>query len=232
MRIPYSETYEKRKFYHSLVFPAFFLFVIWFMHFIQVALQVSFVRLGVFPQELDGLIGILTSPLIHANLKHLADNSIPVFLLSLAIFYFYREIAYKIFFLIYFFTGSLVWLFGREAYHIGASGLVYGFAAFLFLSGVLRKNRNLLAISLLVIFLYGGLVWGLLPYDYSISWESHLMGALTGFVLAVFYRHHGPEKEHYSWEDEPEDEKTDPVENIYVQDSTLPRNPIDRFFIL
>ncbi len=200
---------EKKKFLHSLVFPLFFLFLIWFVRFTEVGLEVSFVKFGVLPHKINGLIGILTSPLIHADLKHLADNSIPVFILSLAIFYFYREISYKIFFLIYLITGSLVWLGGREAYHIGASGLVYGFAAFLFLSGVLRRNRSLMAISLLVIFLYGSLVWGLLPYDYSVSWESHLMGALTGFLLAVYFRRHGPERDHYSWEDEPEEEKPD-----------------------
>jgi len=216
---------DKKIFYHSLVFPTFFLFLIWFIRFTEVALDVSFVRFGVFPQKLDGLPGILTSPLIHADIKHLADNSVPVFLLSLAIFYFYREISYKIFFMIYLLTGSLVWLGGREAYHIGASGLVYGFAAFLFLSGVLRKNRSLMAISLLVIFMYGGLVWGLLPYDYAVSWESHLMGALTGFLLAVYYRHTGPEKDHYSWEDEPDEESSDPAENFSSEDSDGSRNP-------
>jgi membrane associated rhomboid family serine protease len=198
---------EKKKFYHSLIFPAFFLFLIWFIRFTEVGLEVSFVRYGVFPQKWNGLLGILTSPLIHANLKHLADNSVPVFVLSLAIFYFYREIAYKIFFIIYFVSGLLVWFVGREAYHIGASGLIYGFASFLFFSGVIRKNINLLAISLLVIFLYGSLIWGILPYDYQISWESHLMGAITGIAVAVLYRDQGPERKKYSWEDEEEKEE-------------------------
>jgi len=167
------------------------------------------VRYGLFPLKIKGLLGILTSPLIHADFKHLADNSVPLFFLSLAIFYFYREIAYKIFFIIYFVSGILVWFVGREAYHIGASGLIYGFASFLFVSGVLRKNVSLLAISLLVTFLYGSLVWGILPYDYKISWESHLMGAVTGIVLAVLYRDKGPEREKYSWETEEETPEDD-----------------------
>ncbi|MCK4920530.1 MAG: rhomboid family intramembrane serine protease, partial [Bacteroidales bacterium] len=121
------------------------------------------------------------------------DNSIPVFFLSLALFYFYREVSYQVFFLSYLSTGLLVWLVGREAYHIGASGIIYSLAAFLFVSGILRKNRNLLAISLLVTFLYGSMIWGLLPYDYKISWESHLMGAITGVALAFIYRKYGPE---------------------------------------
>jgi len=196
---------EKKKFYHSLIFPSFFIFLIWFIKLTEIGLDTSFVKFGVFPQKMAGLAGILTSPLIHADFKHLADNTVPVFLLSFAIFYFYREIAYKIFFIIYFVSGLLVWFAGREAYHIGASGLVYGFASFLFFSGVLRKNMNLLAISLLVIFLYGSLVWGILPYDYKVSWESHLMGGLTGIVLSVYYRKQGPERKKYSWEEE-EDE--------------------------
>jgi len=196
---------EKKKFYHSLIFPSFFIFLIWFIKLTEIGLDTSFGKFGVFPQKMAGLAGILTSPLIHADFKHLADNTVPVFLLSFAIFYFYREIAYKIFFIIYFVSGLLVWFAGREAYHIGASGLVYGFASFLFFSGVLRKNMNLLAISLLVIFLYGSLVWGILPYDYKVSWESHLMGGLTGIVLSVYYRKQGPERKKYSWEEE-EDE--------------------------
>jgi membrane associated rhomboid family serine protease len=206
---------EKRKFYHSLIFPSFFLFLIWFVRFAEVGLQLSFVKFGVYPQEWHGLFGILTAPLIHADLKHLADNSVPVFVLSLAIFYFYREIAYKIFFFVYLVSGMLVWIVGREAYHIGASGLIYGFASFVFFSGVLRKNVNLLAISLLVIFLYGSLIWGILPYDYQISWESHLMGAITGALLALYYRNEGPERQKYSWEEEPETEDPPASDNEY-----------------
>lgn len=115
--------------------------------------------------------------------------------MSLALFYFYREVSYQVFFFSYISTGVLVWLVGREAYHIGASGIIYSLAAFLFVSGVLRKNRKLLAISLLVIFLYGSMIWGLFPYDYKISWESHLMGAISGVVLAFIYREYGPQSD-------------------------------------
>ncbi|MCB8999432.1 MAG: rhomboid family intramembrane serine protease [Bacteroidales bacterium] len=213
---------EKKIFFYSLVFPAFFLFLLWFIKLTELGLDVSFVKFGLYPHQWRGLIGILTAPLIHADFNHLADNSVPVFVLSLAIFYFYRQIAYKVFFLIYFISGFLVWIAGREAYHIGASGLVYGFVTFLFFSGVIRKNINLLAISLLVIFLYGSLVWGLLPYDYKISWESHLMGALTGAALAVLYRKEGPEREKYSWETESDEEDGDqelPSENYFEHTS-------------
>ncbi len=200
---------EKKRFIHSLVFPGFFLFLIWFIKFVEFGLDVNFSSLGIYPLKLKGLTGIITAPLIHANIKHLFDNSVPLFFLSLALFYFYRDVAYRVFFLIFFLTGMLVWLVGREAYHIGASGIVYGLATFLFTSGILRRNRNLLAISMLVIFLYGSMVWGLFPYDYHISWESHLMGALTGIALSFIYRHEGPEPDDDSLEDEEESEPED-----------------------
>lgn len=212
---------ERIKFFHALIFPCFFLFLIWFVKFIEFGLQADFTHFGIYPGEWKGLTGIITAPLVHADMKHLIDNSFPVFVLSVAIFYFYREIAYKIFFIVYFVTGFLVWIAGREAYHIGASGLIYGFAAFLFLSGVLRKNTNLLSISLLVIFLYGSLIWGILPYDYTISWESHLMGGLTGFAMAVIYRNEGPPRQKYSWEDEDEDEIEDENEDEENIDSPI-----------
>lgn len=184
---------EKKQFILSLVFPVFFLFLLWFFKFIEFGLDTNLAYLGIYPLKVKGLIGIITAPLIHADLNHLFNNSLPVFFLSLALFYFYREVSYQVFFLSYLSTGILVWFIGREAYHIGASGIIYSLAAFLFVSGVLRSNRKLLAISLLVIFLYGSMIWGLFPYDYKISWESHLMGALTGVALAFIYRKYGPE---------------------------------------
>ena len=183
---------EKKKLFQSLLFPAFFVIIIWLIKITEIVFDIDLVYLGLYPLKWRGLIGILTAPLIHADLRHLFDNSIPVFLLSLAIFYFYSPVAYKVFFLTWIITGILVWIGGRSSYHIGASGLIYGFASFLFFSGIIRNSINLLAISLLVVFLYGGLVWGIFPFDYKISWESHLFGALTGFFLALAYREYGP----------------------------------------
>jgi membrane associated rhomboid family serine protease len=131
----------------------------------------------------------------------------PVLLLSLALFYFYRDIAYKIWLLIYLIGGILLWAVGRPAYHIGASGLIYGLAAFLFLSGVLRRVRSLMAISLLVVFWYGGMVWGLLPFDFEVSFEAHITGAVAGIILAVVYRDQGPEPERALLEEEEEEEE-------------------------
>ena len=202
---------EKRKFYHSLVFPAFFLLLIWVIKISESSLEMSFSHLGLFPLKAEGLKGILFSPLLHADFKHLFDNSVPLFFLSVAIFYFYRPVAYRVFFLIWLISGIVVWLTARPAYHIGASGLVYGFAAFVFFSGVIRNNIHLLAISLLVVFLYGGLVWGIFPYDFRVSWESHLVGGLSGVAMAFYYRSYGPPSTKKIWDDD--DDETEGMDN-------------------
>jgi membrane associated rhomboid family serine protease len=193
---------EKQRLIRAAYIPALLLFIIWAIKGIEVLGDVSFSTLGVYPLKEYGLPGIILSPLIHADFNHLFNNSIPLVLLSTAIFYFYKPIAYKIIILIWLVTGLCVWLGGRPSYHIGASGLIYGFASFLFFSGVLRKNIKLMAISLLTIFLYGGMVWGVLPLDWKISWESHLFGSLAGLTFAFIYADEGPQKE-----ETPEDEE-------------------------
>ena len=193
---------EKKRFAFSLVFPGFFLLLMWGVKFFETGMEISLVQGGVYPRKWSGLQGILFSPLIHSDWKHLVNNSMPVLLLSLALFYFYRDIAYKIWFLIYFIGGFLLWCLGRPAYHIGASGLIYGLAAFLFLSGLIRRVNSLTAISLLVVFWYGSMVRGLLPFDFEVSFEAHITGAVSGLLLAVVYRDQGPEPEKSELEEE------------------------------
>ena len=96
---------EKRKLIHSLVFPVFFLFLMWLVKIIEIIFNVDLVFLGIYPLKAEGLAGILTSPLIHGDFSHLISNSFPLLILGTCLFYFYRKIAYKAFFLIYFLTG-------------------------------------------------------------------------------------------------------------------------------
>jgi len=198
---------EKKRFIHSLVFPAFFLLLIWAVKFFEYGMELSLAGGGVYPRRFSGLKGVLFSPLIHGDWKHLINNSAPVFLLSLALFYFYRDIAYRIWILIYLIGGILLWVVGRQAYHIGASGLVYGLAAFLFLSGLIRRVRRLTAISLLVVFWYGSMWWGLLPIDFEVSFEAHITGAISGLTLALVYRDLGPEPDRRILDEEEEEEE-------------------------
>lgn len=200
---------DKKKILQSLIPPGLFVALLWLIKGIEVTFNISLVHLGIYPQHWKGLIGIFTSPLIHENWSHLLSNSGPLLVLGGVIFYFYRSVSYSVFFLIYIMTGLWVWSMGREAYHIGASGVVYGLVAFVFTSGVLRRDSRLLALSMLVVFLYGSLVWGVFPElfpEKNISWESHLMGFLSGFVVAFYYRRKGPPPKEYKWEEEEDEE--------------------------
>jgi membrane associated rhomboid family serine protease len=199
---------ERQKFIRSLIFPSLFLFLLWLVKLIELVSEQDFYIYGIYPRELYGIKGIFLAPFLHSGLNHLIDNSLPLFLLMVALFYFYHEIAFKVFILSFLITNIMVWLGARASFHIGASGLIYSFASFLFFSGILRRYPRLVAISLLVVFLYGGLVWGLFPVDMSISFESHIYGAIVGLVLSFFYKKYGPQREIYPWEIE-EDENTD-----------------------
>ncbi len=182
-----------------------FLVTIWVVKYIEIKFGLSFAHFGILPMELSGLKGILAAPLIHGDLQHLYHNSVPFVILSLGVIYFYGEVSDKILLYSYLGTGILVWFFGRPSFHIGASGVVYALASFVFFSGLIRRHAQLIAVSLLVVFLYGGMVWGVLPVSAEISWESHLLGAIMGLILAVVYRKMGPQRKKYDWELEEEE---------------------------
>jgi len=211
---------EYKRFILSLIPPAVILLVIWMVKIVEVIDGNELFYFGIYPRRITGLMGILASPFIHANFNHLINNTVPFFFLLVAIFYFYQMVAWRVLIISYLVTGALVWLIARSSYHVGASGLIYSFAAFLFVSGIIRRNINLLAISMLVIFLYGSMVWGIFPYRPDMSFESHLMGLIVGVMLAVLYRHEGPGPTAFisDMQDEPEDGEGD---------ETTPNSPPD-----
>jgi len=192
-----------------MLIPSVFIILLWLIMFLESQLDTSFFYLGIYPLEVRGLTGIITSPFIHNDYGHLFNNTIPLFVLGTAVFYFYSEIAFSVAGWSWILTGLFVWIAGRDAWHIGASGLVYALASFLFFSGIIRKYFRLMALSLLVVFLYGSMVWGMFPLiDIHVSWESHMLGAGAGLILAVLYRKQGPQKKMPDWyfEDEYDDE--------------------------
>jgi membrane associated rhomboid family serine protease len=201
---------DRIKILNSLLFPSLFVLAMWLVKSIQLITDYNLSSLGIMPLKAEGLTGIITAPFIHGSLAHISANTIPIWVLGTLLFYVYRNIAWKVFFLVWIVTGLWVWVLGREAYHIGASGIVYGLAAFLFFSGIFRRDGRLLAITFLVAFLYGSMIWGLFPDlfpEKNISWESHLMGLIAGLVMAIFFKGEGgPVKKKYSWELEEEDE--------------------------
>ena len=201
---------------NPLKFPTLLLTIIWLVKLFELIFEHDFIIYGVLPRNFSGFRGIFLSPLIHSDINHLLRNSLPVFILCAIIFNFYKQIANKIFIYLYFISGLWLWCIGRESFHIGASGLIYSMASFLFFSGVFRKNTQLSAIALLVIFIYGGLFWGLFPINQNISWEGHLTGFISGTLIAYVYRNDGPKRKKYDWEIDEDLEINDDDLNHYV----------------
>lgn len=165
----------------SVTPPLRLVFLMWLAYSIQVFTFTDLGFLGIEPFTARGLIGILTAPLIHGNIAHLLSNTFPVLFLGVTLYYVYPTIASRIFLQGYFFTNLLVWIFGRrDFYHIGASGLVYALAAFLISYGFFKGNFRSIVISVIMMMIYGGLIYGLFPQNTHVSWEAHLMGSIVG----------------------------------------------------
>ena len=204
---------DKKELYSSLFVPFLFLLTMWLVKIIEVNFNFSFVKFGVFPQTYSGLKGILFSPFIHKDFTHLLNNSYPVIILGGMLFSFYRKIAARIFLWLIFISGFWLWIIGRPSFHIGASGIIYALASFILVSGIIRKNPRLSAVSLVVVFLYGSMIWGILPTNEAVSWEGHLAGFVAGILVAIFYKTEGPERKKYQWEIDEELEEKFNAEN-------------------
>jgi membrane associated rhomboid family serine protease len=212
--------FYRKKLFLSILIPGIFVLLMWLVKAVELLFDLDITNLGIYPLNAKGLPGIFLSPFIHSDFRHLFNNSLPLLLLSVALFFFYSEVALRVFSWTYLLTGLLVWLGGREAWHIGASGLVYGLASFLFFSGIIRRYFRLIALSLLIVFLYGEMVWGIFPGVYqNVSWESHMLGVFSGIVLAIFYRKQGPQKPVQEWEEEEETDGETRSEAAQFRDS-------------
>lgn len=194
----------------TIGYPILFVLLIWVVFWFELRFGVELSSFGVRPGEIKGLRGILFSPFIHSDIKHLFNNTIPLFVLSLALFYFYRGISWKVLLIGLLTTGLLTWLIGRPSNHIGASGIIYLLASFLFFKGVFSRYYRLVALSLGVVFIYGGMVWYVTPIDPSISWEGHLSGMLSGLALAWIFKRRIAEPPKYHWQQPEYSEEDDP----------------------
>lgn len=173
----------------GLWLPLLFLCIMWTTEIIESVLGLRLSYLGVLPRTIGGLKGVFLAPFLHGEWSHIISNSLPFFVLSAILFIAYRRVAYTVFILIYLLTGMFVWLLARGGtFHIGASGLVYGLFGFIFFSGIFRGDIKSIALSLIIAFFYGGMVYGVFPGQPGISWESHLLGAVAGAWLAYMFR--------------------------------------------
>lgn len=211
------KNYLIKQIYNSLFFPFLFVLIMWIIFFIQTKYNYNFFNYGILPRQTKGLIGVITSVFIHNDLNHIASNTIPLLVLGMTIFYFYKKIAKVSFLWIWLISGIWLWIGGRNNpnypnSHIGASTLIYGLATFLFFSGLFRKHLRLMVVSALVVFMYGSIMWGIFPFIEEISWEGHLFGALAGILVAFNFRKEGPQKIIFKWADE--DDEIDSLEQL------------------
>ena len=175
---------------------------LWLIKIIESVIGVNLFNYGIYPGQLSGLSGIFLAPLIHVSFTHLFTNTAALLILGTALLYGYPKSAKIVVPALYIGTGLAVWLFARPAYHVGSSGLTFGFMFFVFTIGVIRWDRRAIALSMIVFFLYGSMIWGIFPGNADISYESHFFGGLIGFLLAFLlknYDPYSPEKK-YSWE--------------------------------
>ena len=180
----------RRKFKDHLLIVLVSVFIIATVKMVEHTFAISLSHHGLFPRNPDKLYGVLTMPFLHGDFDHLFANSFSAIVLGLLLFHFYEKVAWRVIICGWIFGGALLWCMGRANYHIGASGVIYTLSSFLFLSGVLRwrRDRRGVGAALVVSFLFGASVWGVLPLERGISWEGHLFGAIVGAFLAIYYR--------------------------------------------
>ena len=204
-----------------LAYPMALGLAIWYAYWMNLEFGLGWKQYGIRPQKLEGLLGIVTSPFLHGDVSHLWNNTLPLMVLSAALFYFYRSISWQIIGFGVLLSGLLTWLIADHGNHIGASGLIYVMASFIFFKGVFAKNYRLVALSMIVVFLYGSMVWYVFPIKEGISWEGHLAGGITGLLFALIYRKSIPSKPKFIWETEAYDETNDPFMRHFDKDGNF-----------
>jgi membrane associated rhomboid family serine protease len=204
-----------------IAYPLFFVLLLWMVFWMQVRFFPVIKSFGIVPLTLKGLKGIVLSPFIHSDIEHIYHNSIPLFILTAALFYFYRSIAWKVILYGILLSGFITWMIGRPANHIGASGLIYVLVSFIFFKGVFVKHYRLIALSLLIIFLYGSMIWYVFPVKEGMSWEGHLAGLITGFIFSLLFRKTIAKPEKYIWQQPNYNEEEDPFLKHFDKDGNF-----------
>jgi membrane associated rhomboid family serine protease len=181
---------ELNHFIKQLLPTLIFVAILCFIHLFSFLAKKDFSTLGILPQTTEGLLGIFTAPLIHGSKEHLFANVSMLIFVGVMFNAYYPSIAYRVFVGLYVLTGVLVWSFARQVYHIGASGVLYALVSFIFWSGIFRKSKKSSFLAFGILSIYGTMFEGVLPKTPGVSWESHLYGAVIGFIMAYFFKNH------------------------------------------
>lgn len=160
----------------------------WLVELINSVAGHSLTRFGLLPRTGQGLTGIIFSPFLHANLYHLLFNTIPFLVLGSLLMLHGRRRFLQVTLFVILAGGSALWLVGRPAYHVGASGLIFGYFGFLVAGGWYSRRFSSLLLAVVTIVLYGGMLWGVMPTALPVSWEGHLTGIAAGVLAARLYR--------------------------------------------
>ena len=171
-----------------VILPLCSVLLIWSVFYLELKLHINLNEYGIYPLKLKGLRGVLFSPFIHGSVEHLYNNTIPLAVLTAALSYFYRDMVLRVLLLGTILTGLLTWVIGRPSFHIGASGIIYLLASFIFFKGIFAKHYRLVALSLVVVFIYGSMLWYIFPIKEGVSWEGHLSGFLMGLIFALLLK--------------------------------------------
>lgn len=210
-----------------ILIPLLSVLAIWVGYWVQIRFWIDQFEWGILPRTFLGLRGIFCSPFIHSSLEHLWNNSIPLFVLLMALRFFYRSVSSQVIWIGFFATGLVTWFIGRESYHIGASGFIYFLVSFLFFKGIQTKHYRLVALSLSIVMFYGGMIWYIFPnVKDGMSWEGHLAGFLVGFFTTFAF----PMKEYqkvpvYDWEKPDFNPELDPFMQHFDENGNFKPKP-------
>jgi membrane associated rhomboid family serine protease len=160
----------------------------WIVFLYEIKYGFNFNQYSIYPRRIESLFGILASPFLHSDVSHITNNTLSFFVLMLLLRFFYSKVYFQVFIIGLLLSGIFTWLFARPAYHLGMSGVIYVLASFIISKSFFSKQYNLIALSFVVIFIYGSMIWYVFPIDKSISWEGHLSGLITGILLSFCYK--------------------------------------------
>tara|TARA_E500000331_G_scaffold66231_1_gene60943 strand:+ start:1239 stop:1829 length:591 start_codon:yes stop_codon:yes gene_type:complete len=183
---------------NKIIYTALFLvFIIWTVELVNLFMNHNLVKFGILPRKFNGLIGIIISPMIHGSITHTISNTLPLFFLSGFMLLIQKNRFVLVNFLIILCSGVLIWLFARNSYHVGSSGLIFGYFGAIIMHAYIKRNFYSIFILILILTSYGStILFGLLPVNQFISYESHVFGLISGLGVVYFLEKYAPQAQY------------------------------------